>query len=330
MGLERVIGTYTGDEKGPLLICIGSMHGNEPAGRMAVELVLKMLEVEPITNPSFKFCGRFVGLTGNVEASKRELRFVNRDLNRMWRQELIDEIREKPAHLRHSEEKELLELIAEIRKQVREYDPEKVVFLDLHTTAAYGGIFTLVTEDPESQRIGMQLLAPVIKNMMTGIKGTAVQYLKTDKIGVPTTSVVFESGQHNERLSVNRAIAAIINTMRTVGCVEEGDVENRHDELLIEFSSSLPKIAELVYRHEIHDEDDFAMRPGYKNFMRVDKGEHLANDINGKILSPFSGLLLMPLYQLQGEDGFFIIKSLDPDYIPIKSNSNYARQRAGN
>jgi len=45
--LNRIIGRYDGSEKGPMLVCIGAMHGNEPAGVRAIELVLKMLDVEP-------------------------------------------------------------------------------------------------------------------------------------------------------------------------------------------------------------------------------------------------------------------------------------------
>ncbi len=51
-----------------MLICLGGIHGNEPAGVMAVDLILKMLEVEPITNPDFEFRGTIVGIRGNMQA----------------------------------------------------------------------------------------------------------------------------------------------------------------------------------------------------------------------------------------------------------------------
>ena len=46
--MERIIGKYTQGLPGPLLVCIGGMHGNERAGIRAIDLILKMLEVEPI------------------------------------------------------------------------------------------------------------------------------------------------------------------------------------------------------------------------------------------------------------------------------------------
>ncbi|MFT6360775.1 MAG: succinylglutamate desuccinylase, partial [Saprospiraceae bacterium] len=43
------------------------------------------------------------------------------------------------------------------------------------------------------------------------------------------------------------------------------------------------------------------------------KGEILATDKNGNVVAKQDSLILMPLYQKQGDDGFFLIKSLTPD-----------------
>ena len=123
--------------------------------------------------------------------------------------------------------------------------------------------------------------------------------------------VTFESGQHDDHLSVNRAIAAITNCMRTIGCVRADDVENRHDDLLIEYSKNLPKVAKLIATHRILKEDGFEMKPGFLNFQEIKKGEVLAHDNHGDIQAVANGHILMPLYQSQGEDGFFLIKKVE-------------------
>jgi succinylglutamate desuccinylase len=46
----------------------------------------------------------------------------------------------------------------------------------------------------------------------------------------------------------------------------------------------------------------------YKNFDKISKDELLAFDKYGEIRSKEDGMILMPLYQKQGNDGFFIIK----------------------
>ena len=308
MQLERVIGRYTGNEKGPLLICFGGMHGNEPAGVRALEIMFKMLEVEPLSNPRFSFKGRLLGLRGNLRALQAKKRYIVKDLNRQWTPENVERALHTPPDQLDSEELELRENILLIRTEIEDYQPEKIVVLDIHTTTAFGGIFTIATNDPESLRIAKELHAPVVMGMLKGIQGTTLHYFTDKNIGRRCMPVAFEAGQHDETLSVNRAIAALTNCMRTIGCVSAKDVENRHDKLLIEFSKGLPKVAELMYVHHIQSGEHFKMLPGFKNFQPVKKGQPIATNQNGLIYAPTDGLILMPLYQAQGEDGFFIIK----------------------
>jgi succinylglutamate desuccinylase len=313
---RRIIGQYQGKKKGPLLICLAGMHGNEPAGIQALDILFKMMEVEPITNPDFDFCGRIVGLRGNLQAIERKERFIEKDLNRQWTTENIARIKSTPKYELENEDLEVRELINIIDREIEIYQPEKFVLLDLHTTTAFGGIFSIATDDPESVRIGVELHAPVIRGMLDGIYGTTLHYFNNENFEPETVAVCFESGQHDEPLSVNRAIAAIINCMRTIGCVEASHVENRHDQLLIEFSADLPKIADLIMCHSISPGDGFSMEPNYKNFQLIQQGEILARDKYGPIPATAAGRILMPLYQKQGDDGFFLIKGIDDNGSP--------------
>ena len=308
---ERYIGSYEGGARGPLLIVFGAMHGNEPAGVQALDLMFKMLEVEPITNPDFQFCGKLVGLVGNVRARAQGVRYINRDLNRQWTPENVARIKKANPEDLDEEDLEIKELLEAVHHEIEAYQPEKLVFLDLHTTTAYGGIFSIPQETEESIQIAVELHAPVIRGLLKGIKGTTLHYFNNQNFEPDTVAVTFESGQHNEQLSVNRAIAALTNCMRTIGCVKESHVENRHDSILIEYSKGLPKIAELVTTHQIQPGDNFVMTPNYKNFQSVKKGEILGSDKNGDVIALEDSLILMPLYQKQGDDGFFLIRTLE-------------------
>lgn len=309
--MERYIGQYTGQERGPLLICFGGMHGNEPAGIEALEIMFKLIEREPLANPDFIFKGRVVGLRGNLKAIRSNVRYHEQDLNRMWCPDMVEKVKNNPTETLNFEEQELKELMAIIECEIGFYNPDKVVVLDLHTTTAHGGIFVIATDDPESVEIGVEMHAPVIKGMLKGIQGTTLHYFNSQNFDVDMVAVTFESGQHEDHLSVNRAIAAITNCLRTIGCVKAEDVENRHDELLIEYSKNLPKVAELITCHHITETDEFIMEPGYLNFQEIEKGEILARDKFGIIQAPDSGHILMPLYQEQGEDGFFLIRKVE-------------------
>lgn len=292
------------------MICIGGMHGNEPAGVSALEMVFKLLEREPAVNPGFIFSGRLVGFRGNRQALSVGSRFIHQDLNRMWRPELIAAVKAcHPADLRH-EELELRELLQDIEKEIADFEPDLLVLLDLHTTTADGGIFGIASDDPASIGIGTAMHAPVITGMLEGLEGTLLHYFHASNFPFPALAFGFEAGQHQDPLSVNRCIAAIVNCMRSTGCVMPHDVENRHDEILQAYSAGLPKVAELRYVHRIQPGDDFVMCPGYQNFQQVHKGEILAHDRHGAIAAHEDAHILMPLYQSQGNDGFFLVKEL--------------------
>lgn len=311
MDVERIIGSYTEDRKGPLLVCLAGIHGNEHAGIEALRILFTLIEQEPQLNSQFEFYGRMVGIAGNLKALRKKQRYLRHDLNRLWIQDRIQRIRQTPRQHLWDEEEEIYDILAVIRQEIQEYQPSKLIILDLHTTTATGGIFAITADDPESVAIGTELHAPVIKGLIHSIKGTTLQYFNSLNLGLPTVAVTFESGQHNDPLSVNRAMAATINCMRTIGCVKAEHVENRHDALLIEYSRGLPKIADLIMRHRIEEGDGFVMEPGYKNFQRVKKGELLAKDRHGPIYAQEDGSILMPLYQKQGDDGFFLIRTVE-------------------
>ena len=43
---DRVIGRYEGERPGPLMVCIGGVHGNELAGVVALEELMLRLEAD--------------------------------------------------------------------------------------------------------------------------------------------------------------------------------------------------------------------------------------------------------------------------------------------
>ncbi len=305
---RHVLGEFIGNNPGPLFICMAGMHGNEVAGVEAVKTVFHLLEMEPHVNPTFSYNGTFIGILGNAEAYRENKRFIAKDLNRIWTPENVRRVKNTPYQDLEAEDRELRELVELVEAKIRQHKPSRLIMLDLHTTSAFGGIFAIASDMPESIRIAVELHAPVITGMLAGISGTTLHYFVRENFGVPTVGVAFEAGQHNDHLSMNRCMAAIINCMRSINAVRAEDVENRHDALLIEYSKDLPKVARLVSVHHIKPDDYFRMKPGFRNFQLVQKGQLLATDIRGPIYAPESGRILMPLYQNQGSDGFFIVQ----------------------
>ncbi len=61
------------------------------------------------------------------------------------------------------------------------------------------------------------------------------------------------------------------------------------------------------------------MEPGFLNFQRVKKGQLIAKEHGKRVLSPYSGRILLPLYQGTGDDGFFIATETKLSWMRVAS-----------
>ncbi len=312
----RVIGHYVGEENGPLVVAIGGIHGNETAGVTALEQLFDLLREEPLLNPGFSFRGELLALRGNLEALRVGKRYVDTDLNRIWRHV----VRGVDNTYASTEARELDGMLAAIEHVLEESSAAEIVLLDLHTTTATGGVFAITGDDGPSLSLAAELGVPVIKGMLSGLQGTTLSHFRSGRYDLdrPCRAVTFEAGTHEDPRSVERALAATVNLLRSIGCVRDEDVSTHHEETLRAANPGVPIVMELVYVHELPTDEahGFRMRAGYRNFQPVREGELLAEDRGGPIAAPCSGYLLMPLYQEQGEEGFFIVKA-------YRSNDSY-------
>lgn len=303
----RIIGHFKGEEIGPLVVAIGGIHGNEPAGVRALERLFELLAEEPLVNPGFNFRGELLALRGNLAALAAGKRYIDTDLNRIWRLRSTD-----PEQFTTSEDHELHELLAAIETALEDSPLSELVLLDLHTTTAGGGIFAVTGDDEPSLSLAAEMSVPVIKGMLSGLQGTTLHYFRGNhfETALPVRAISFEAGCHEDPASVELALAATVNLLRALGCVKEEDVSTHHDARLRDAARGLPRLTELTYVHRIARDgsDQFRMRPGYQNFQPIVKGESLGDDRGGPITAPAGGYLLMPLYQPQGDEGFFIVQ----------------------
>ncbi|MCB9281960.1 MAG: succinylglutamate desuccinylase/aspartoacylase family protein [Lewinellaceae bacterium] len=302
MSSDRTIGVFSGDSPGPLVISTGGMHGNEPAGVLAIQRVLGLLQS---ASPPLSFKGKFVGLRGNVKALDLKQRYLRQDLNRLWSVQYVKELAELGKGNIQDEDEELLGLTSAIHDLIAERDWPHVYLLDLHTTSAAGDIFSVVSNRPDNVGLGLSLHAPVVKGLLYRLEGTILHYM--DEVG-GITAVSFESGQNEDPASVDRAEGALINCLHYAGCLTDTGFGAEYDAVLRSYSRNLPALVEVVGYHKVNPEDEFRMVPGFRNFQQVKKDEVLAYDRNGPITPGQNCRILMPRYQAQGEDGFFLVR----------------------
>ncbi len=291
------------------MICVCGLHGNELPGVLALQRLLPRLERDPRG-----LRGRLVGLAGNRQALERGQRFLEEDLNRIWFADRLARLRAGGDAVT-PEESELRELDAALEHALAECSEASV--LDLHSTSGNGPAFTSLDDTLANRAMAFDLPVPHVLGLEEELSGTLVGYL--NQLGI--TAIGFEAGQHSATTSVDHAEAAVWIAMESCGVLEPGvrDEVARARELLARNEPSRPGVVEVRHRHPVVPGDGFAMLPGFRCFQPVRAGEQLARDARGPITSPRSGLILMPLYQQQGGDGFFVIHRVHPAWLALSA-----------
>lgn len=291
------------DTKSPgnQLICLAAIHGNEVAGLTATNNISTRLSTDcRLEN------GRMVILNGNIKAVEKGVRYIHKDLNRLWSETIINHAYTLSESNRTEEETELIQLYETIKNLTCDYRGNTLL-LDLHTTSAKGGAFSIIPGNHESYQLAKKLGVPVIKDVEKVLKTTVMSYYNSK--GIP--GMAFEAGQHIDPASAEIMEAAIWVALDHLSMISSNPSNRLHkaQEILKNASyHGMPPEVRFLYRHHVSPEDGFRMKPGFLNFDPVKEGQVLAHDKTGQIVSPYSGLLLMPLYQSQGEDGFFIVE----------------------
>ncbi len=307
---ERALGRYSTGRPGPTVVICGGVHGNEPAGAYAAERVAEEIER---TQPPLR--GEFVAVAGNVAALEQSRRYLAMDLNRCWLTEHVERVRRQPAaddNAEEAEQRALLEILDDVTSRATE-----LVVFDLHTTSADGPPFSLMSDTLRNRRIAFQIPGPVVLGLEESVDGTLLEYLTE----AGHAALVVESGQHSDPGSIDRHEAVIWLGLVAAGALRKRDVP-RFEEMerrLSAATNGLPRVVELRHHHAIDADTAFRMRPGYKSFDRVQHRDAIAEDEGGPILAPEDGMLLMPLYQTQGDDGFFLVSRVGQQWLALSA-----------
>lgn len=309
-GLEsdRIIGRY-GSLPGPRLICLGGLHGNEPAGVLALRRVLATLrETKP------RFHGQMVAIAGNLRALKAGRRFLQRDLNRGWSPRGMRRVETSPGA--PAEDGEQAELITVLRKEL-EGERSEIRVIDLHTTSSEGPPFLTFADTIRNRDFAQRIGLPLVLGIEEQIDGALLEVITA--AGPITLGI--EAGQHDDPASVDhheRAVWMALIAGGHIAAAAAPDLESMR-EALRTARGDLPMVFEVRYRRPVSENDGFSMRPGYLNFERISAGEEVGRDRNGPVTAPEDGRIFLPLYQEQGDDGFFVVRDVHPGWLHLSA-----------
>lgn len=306
---DRLFGRLGPRGGGPTLMCVAGIHGNEPAGIHALRRVLTALDAR-----EQEMTGELVALAGNLSALNLGQRFVDRDLNRAWTKERLAALRGNGRVDQAVENREQIELSEEIETILGSANA-RVFALDLHTTSGAGGVFSAFTDALPHREFASHFPVPMIFGLEELVDGTLLNLFSDHGL----VAIMVETGQHDEPAAIDRAEAAIWIAVVASGLLPERLVPETTAarKLLQRDAGHLPRALEMRYKRDLEKGDGFVMTPGYLNFQEIARGQVVATDNDGDVVVHEDGRLLMPLYQDQGEDGFFVLREFSPLWMTM-------------
>ena len=292
---DRVIGNYHSNNEN-IIIFIASIHGNETSGSIALKKFF-----QEVRDSNIKMEGTVIGLIGNMAAAKNNMRYIDCDMNRIWTNNIIN----SKINNHTNEKKELLMLKELIDKIIALKKKKNITIIDLHNTSSPNGVFTIVNNLRE-KNLANSLKIPTINNLFSKVKGSLAAYYSDKGIA----SIVFEGGAIGDPASINNHEAGIWKILEKRNFITKNLIPKqalRNKKEMRDFSDKTTGFYEVKYIYKIKEKEDFIMNPNMQNFEKLKKGQSIARNQDGPITAPMNGYLLMPLYQKQGKEGFYII-----------------------
>jgi hypothetical protein len=308
--INRLIGSYRGKAGGPTIVITGGIHGNEPAGVFALKRVFEWLEK---TGPDFH--GNLFGISGNLSALEKGVRYDRFDLNRVWTHEQLAGLGDNKV-LSVSDELTQQKEIYNLIRDIIEKEEGPFYFFDLHTTSGETVPFITVNDSLLNRKFTSQFPVPLILGIEEFLDGPLLSYI--NELGY--IAFGFEGGQHDSAKAYQYCRSFIHLALVFAGCIsrQEG-LFDEHFNTLRQNMGFPPRFYEIFFRHEIKPGEHFKMRPGFKNFEKIRKGTHLADTKNGPLYAARSAHIFMPLYQGKGDDGYFLIKRTPKFFLKLSA-----------
>nr|WP_298995092.1 succinylglutamate desuccinylase/aspartoacylase family protein [uncultured Allomuricauda sp.] len=311
--VHRVIGHLKGAKDGPTVVFFGGIHGNEPAGVIALRQVFEKLQ-----GSKESLSGEFIGVTGNLKALKEGVRFIDEDLNRIWLPNQLGAQKETSRTL-NAEEEEMVELHSLIEQIINGLSPP-FYFIDLHTTSGETEPFIVMNDSLLNRSFTSNYPLPVILGIEEYLTGALLSHI--NEMG--HVAFGFESGQHSDEKAIVSAFHFIEYTLGLVGFTPMEKVELKGIKAKLQQYTEAPqRFFEIYYQHLIQKGASFKMLPGFVNFQSVPKGMSIAMNGNGLIKTDKRRQIFMPLYQDKGYEGFYFIRRIPLFYLWL---SKYLRK----
>lgn len=268
--LQKVI-TIDSRKTGPSVVLLAGIHGNEPAGILAFRELKKLKIIR----------GKIQLIYGNIRAIQRKKRFIDSDLNRLFR--LKNKLIQKQINsYEYQRSREIMPLL-----------DRADILLDIHSTSKKTLPFVIcglnavniVSCFPFNIRCyGFDKTYP----------GSTSYYMNTKKGKI---GIGIECGQHNDKLAAHRAITCVKILLSRLKMIRGKKYKIKKQKIY--------KALEIY----ITKTDKFKLEKNFKNFENINNGQLIATDGNDKIISRKNQFILFAKDRhKKGEEGFLYLE----------------------
>ena len=266
---------YTSETKGPSILILGRIHGNEPIGTEIIERLMKDIDDKII-----KLKKGAIHLIGccNERAANENTRFIDLNLNRIMSQKLAEEneaMYEATLALQVMEAIDNADMLIDLHSFVDPGTPPYMICIDDNAIARdmvkASGYKTILCASP--------FLTPANSQM-------TVDYAKSKN----KPAVLIEAGYHNDPTAFNRGYEAILNILATLGFIDKAiEVASVSQEFVVMKDYILQKEGcELVFPLESAKDINIG-DPIYKTKSGNIISSKVKGDIFAKNLTPRAG-----------------------------------------
>lgn len=295
--VNRVLFEHYQGTDAPCVVVFCGVHGNEQAGLKAVDNMLDVLKKAPLK-------GSLYILSGNIPAILKGQRFVDKDLNRVWSRKLFAAPNIPGAGIsEYKDRRELMGIISDISDHVN----GPLYFIDIHTTSAESIPFITIDDALINRRFTSVFPVPVVLGIEEYLQGALLSFI--NQLGF--VSLGFEAGSHDAAQSVLNAESFLWLVLDVAGVFDLPSNEAEgHRKQLAAITYGYQNFYEVTFRYALKPGEDFKMAPGFQNFQSIKEDVLLAESEGEALRAPRDTIIFMPLYQQQGEDGYFFVRKV--------------------
>lgn len=265
---EKVI-KVKGSKPGPISVIIAGIHGNEVCGLKALNKILPSLTIE---------AGLLYIVYGNISAIKKNKRFIEFNLNRLFKDEkLLSALEKKSAESKRA-------------RIIKKYLDKADALLDIHASTSKNSHPFIICEK-NAKDIFPYLPFDLVVSGFDKIEpgGTDYYMNKKGKIGI-----CVECGYLGDDASADTAVKSIFSFLKARGHIR-GEIKKQKQKYINIYDLYIAKSAK------------FNLTKDYADFESISKGEIIARDNGVAVKAKRKSVILFPTNcRKPGEEAYLL------------------------